>query len=174
MDRDVRVLLSEEELNDIVVRLGKQISKDYEGKDLIVVGILKGASVFMSDLIRKIDKHIEIDYMVVSSYGNSTESSGVVKILKDLSVPIEGKHLLIVEDIVDSGLTLSYLTKNLKTRNPESVRICSLLSKPSRRKVDVEIDYLGIDIEDYFVVGYGIDFAEKYRNLPYLGVYTGE
>ncbi len=174
MDRDVRVLLSEEEVNDIVVRLGKQITEDYQGKDLIVVGILKGASVFMSDLIRKIDKHIEIDYMVVSSYGHSTESSGVVKILKDLSVPIENKHLLIVEDIVDTGLTLSYLTKNLMTRNPESVKICSLLNKPSRRKTDVYIDYLGIDIEDHFVVGYGIDFAEKYRNLPYLGIYTGE
>ncbi len=174
MDKGVKILISEDEIKDIVTRLGKQITEDYKDKKLIVVGILKGSSIFMSDLIRKIDKHIEIDYMVVSSYGLSTETSGVVKILKDMSVPLEGKHLLIVEDIVDTGLTLSYLTKMLSTRNPESVKICSLLNKPSRRKSDVTIDYLGTDVEDKFVVGYGIDYAEKYRNLPYVGEYIGE
>ncbi len=174
MDKDVRKLISEQEIDEIVTRLGKQITEDYKGKDLMVVCILKGASMFMSDLVRKINMHIETDYMVVSSYGMSTETSGVVKILKDLSLPIEGKHVLIVEDLIDTGLTLSYLTEILQTRKPGSIKVCTLLNKPARRKVDLKVDYSGRDIEDAFIVGYGIDFAEKYRNLPYIGIYEGQ
>lgn len=171
MAENIKVLMSKEEIGDIVTNLGAKIAKDYSGKKLLVVGILKGASVFMSDLIRKIDIPLEIDFMDVSSYGSSTKSSGVVRILKDLEDDIAGKNILIVEDIVDTGLTLSYLTKLLNSRAPESIKICSLLSKPSRREIEIDIDYIGKDIEDFFVVGYGIDYAEKYRNLPYVGIY---
>src|SRR5690554_572552 len=163
------ILFSEDKIQKKVQELGNQISNDYNKDDeVVVVGILKGANVFMSDLIRKIDIPIYIDFMAVSSYGCSTESSGVVRILKDLDLEIEGKHILIVEDIIDTGLTLKYLTDNLKTRNIKSLKICTLLDKPKRRKCDLNIDYRGFEIPDKFIVGYGIDFAEKYRNLPYI------
>ena len=164
------VMLSEEEIKAKVAELGKKIEKDFEGQNLLVVGILKGASVFVSDLIRSINLDVNIDFMSVSSYGNSTESSGSVKILKDLDVDIKGKNVLIVEDIIDSGLTLSNLTRELKVREPKDLKICTLLDKPQRRKVDIPVDYVGFVIEDKFIVGYGIDYAEKYRNLPYIGI----
>lgn len=171
MKNDIeKILLSEQDLADISDRIGAQITKDYDGKEILVVGVLKGSSLFMSDLIRKIDLPLQIDYMVVSSYGTSTESSGVVQIVKDLQHSIADKHILIVEDIVDSGLTLAYLQKILKGRGPASVKICTLLDKPARRKKNVKIDYVGTDVPDEFIVGYGIDYAEYYRNLPYVGV----
>lgn len=163
-------MITEEQLSQKVEELAKQIEKDYEGQSLLVVGILKGASVFVSDLIRKIDLDVNIDFMSVSSYGNGTESSGTVKILKDLDVDIEGQNVLIVEDIIDSGLTLSNLVAALQTRNPKSLKICTLLDKPQRRTANIYVDYIGFVIEDKFIVGYGIDWAEKYRNLPYIGV----
>ncbi len=165
-----RKMITEEQLAQKVEELAKQIEKDYEGQSLLVVGILKGASVFVSDLIRKINLDVNIDFMSVSSYGNGTESSGTVKILKDLDVDIEGKNVLIVEDIIDSGLTLSNLVAALQTRSPKSLKICTLLDKPQRRTADIPVDYVGFVIEDKFIVGYGIDWAEKYRNLPYIGV----
>lgn len=164
------VMLSEDQIKVKVYELAKQIERDFKGEELLVVGILKGASVFVSDLIRCIDLDVNIDFMSVSSYGNSTESSGTVKILKDLDVDIEGKNVLIVEDIIDSGLTLSNLVAALQTRNPKSLKLCTLLDKPERRKVDIKVDYIGFVIEDKFIVGYGIDYAEKYRNLPYIGI----
>lgn len=169
MINDVKdVMFSEEQLAVKVKELGEQISADYEGKDVLVIGILKGANVFMSDLIRKIDIPIQLDFMAVSSYGASTESSGVVKINKDLDYSIEGKNVLIIEDIIDTGLTLHYLQENLLSRGPESLKICTLLDKPERRKAPIEVHYKGFDIPDEFIVGYGIDYAEKYRNLPYV------
>ena len=171
MKNDVeKILLTEEDLCQISDRIGKQITQDYAGKEILVVGILKGSSLFMSDLIRKIDLPLQIDYMVVSSYGSSTESSGVVRIVKDLQHSIEDKHILIIEDIVDSGLTLAYIKEILKGRGPASVKICTLLDKPARRKKDVKIDYVGTEVPDEFIVGYGIDYAEYYRNLPYVGI----
>lgn len=164
------IILDLDGINAVCERLGQQISTDYWDKDLLVVGILKGASIFMSDLVRKIDNPVQLDFMAVSSYGLSTESSGVVKILKDLDVSVEGRHVLIVEDIVDTGLTLKYLTENLKSRKAKSVRICTLLDKPARRKVDIAIDYCGLEVPDAFIVGYGIDYAERYRNLPYVAI----
>lgn len=164
------VLLSEEQISQKVKEIATQIEKDFKGEELLVVGILKGASVFVSDLIRKINLDVNIDFMSVSSYGNSTESSGVVKIIKDLDVNIEGKNVLVVEDIIDSGLTLSKLVEVLQTRNPKSLKLCTLLDKPERRKVNIPVDYVGFVIEDKFIVGYGIDWAEKYRNLPYIGI----
>lgn len=165
-----KILFSPEQLEERISVLGQQITKDYEGKDLLVVGILKGSNIFTSDLVRKIDLPLKMDFMVVSSYGNATQSTGVVKIVKDLEKSIEDRHVLIVEDIVDSGLTLKYLKEILLTRGPKSVKICSLLDKPSRRKEIVQIDYLGFQVPDEFIVGYGIDYAERYRNLPYVGV----
>ncbi|EQE61969.1 hypoxanthine phosphoribosyltransferase [Clostridioides difficile DA00215] len=162
--------MTEEQIKEKVYELGKKIEEDFKGEDLLVVGILKGASVFVSDLIRCIDLDVNIDFMSVTSYGNSTESSGTVKILKDLDVDIEGKNVLIVEDIIDSGLTLSNLVAALKTRNPKSLKLCTLLDKPQRRKANIPVDYVGFVIEDKFIVGYGIDYAEKYRNLPYIGI----
>ena len=166
----IKQMLSEEQIAKKVVELAKRIEKDFEGEELLVVGILKGASIFVSDLIRKINLDVNIDFMSVSSYGNGTQSSGIVKILKDLDVNIEGKNVLIVEDIIDSGLTLSNLVETLKTRNPKSLKLCTLLDKPQRRVVDIHVDYVGFVIEDKFIVGYGIDWGEKYRNLPYIGV----
>ncbi|MGX9757434.1 hypoxanthine phosphoribosyltransferase [Clostridioides difficile] len=163
-------MLTEEQIKAKVYELGKKIEEDFKDEDLLVVGILKGASVFVSDLIRCIDLDVNIDFMSVTSYGNSTESSGTVKILKDLDVDIEGKNVLIVEDIIDSGLTLSNLVAALKTRNPKSLKLCTLLDKPQRRKANIPVDYVGFVIEDKFIVGYGIDYAEKYRNLPYIGI----
>jgi len=165
------VLYSQKQIAVKVRELAERIEKDYRHlQDILVVGVLKGASVFMSDLIREIELSLTIDFIAVSSYGVSTESSGVVRILKDLDEDIEGKHVLIVEDIVDTGLTLQYLTDILKRRKAASLKICTLLDKPSRRKCDLSIDYVGYEIPDRFVVGYGIDYAEKYRNLPYIAI----
>ncbi|NLK22300.1 MAG: hypoxanthine phosphoribosyltransferase [Epulopiscium sp.] len=175
MKNDIKkILFTEEELAKRVQELGEIISKDYEGEEITVIGILKGSNIFMGDLIRKIDIPVYIDFMVVSSYGQSTESSGVVRVLKDLEQDIEGKNILIVEDVIDTGLTLNYLKENLLRRNPKSLRICSLLDKPARRKVDLFIDYIGFEIPDEFIVGYGIDYAEKYRSLPYVAVLKNE
>ena len=163
------VLYSQEQIAEKVTELAEHIEKDYRHlEDILVVGVLKGANIFMSDLIREIKLPLAIDFIAVSSYGASTESSGVVRILKDLDVTIEGKHVLIVEDIVDTGLTLQYLTDILRRRKAASLKICTLLDKPSRRKCDLTIDYVGYEIPDRFIVGYGIDYAEKYRNLPYI------
>jgi hypoxanthine phosphoribosyltransferase len=169
-----KVLISENELAVRIEEMGKAMTKDYKGKDLFVVGVLKGANIFMSDLIRKIDLPMHMDFMAVSSYGMSTESSGTVRILKDLDFSIEGKDVLIVEDIIDSGLTLKYLTRILMERKPASLKICTLLDKPERRKADLIVDYIGFKIPDAFIVGYGIDFAESYRNLPYVAVLKEE
>ena len=163
-------MLSQEEIEKKVVELAGKIKKDYEGQDILLVGILKGASVFVADLMRKIDLNVNIDFMSVSSYGSGTESSGTVKILKDLDVDIEGKNVLIVEDIIDSGATLRNLYDTLMTRNPKSLKLCTLLDKPERRKVHIDVDYVGFTIEDKFIVGYGIDYDEKYRNLPYIAM----
>ena len=165
-----KVLVTKEQIETRIAEMGAQITKDYEGKKLIVVGILKGAIVFYSDLARHINMPMTFDFLSVSSYGNSTVSSGEIKFLKDLDQPVEGYDILIVEDIIDSGRTLSYLRKNLEARNPNSVAVCCLLDKKERREVDVEVDYVGFDIPDEFVVGYGLDFAGQYRNLPYIGV----
>ena len=169
-----KVLVTKEQIEARIAEMGAQITKDYEGKKLIVVGILKGAIVFYSDLARHIDMPMTFDFLSVSSYGNSTVSSGEIKFLKDLDQPVEGYDILIVEDIIDSGRTLSYLRKNLEARNPNSVRVCCLLDKKERREVEVEVNYVGFDIPDEFVVGYGLDFAGQYRNLPYIGVLAPE
>lgn len=175
MQQDIqKILFTEEALNQRIEVLGKQITADYKDKPLTVVGILKGSNIFTSDLVRKIDLPLKMDFMAVSSYGNATESTGVVKIMKDLDRGIEGENILIVEDIVDSGLTLKYLKDILLTRNPASVKICTLLDKPLRRKEKVAVDYLGFEVPDEFIVGYGIDYAERYRNLPYVGVLKRE
>ncbi len=165
-----KVLLDEEQISEICRSLGKKITEDYKGKDLIAVGILKGCVVFFSDLIRNIDLDCSIDFMVVSSYGNATESTGMVQILKDLSIDIKGKNILVVEDIVDSGVTLYNVKNVFLKRGAAEVKICTFLDKPARRKADICVDYVGATIPDEFVVGYGLDYAEKYRNLPYLGV----
>ena len=164
------VMLSQEEIENKVTELAKQIEKDYEGQDLLLVGILKGASVFVADLMRKINLNVNIDFMSVSSYGSGTVSSGTVKILKDLDVDIKDKNVLIVEDIIDSCITLRNLYDTLMTREPRSLKLCTLLNKPARKKVDVNVDYVGFVIEDKFIVGYGIDYDEKYRNLPYIAI----
>lgn len=175
MHKDVKeILLSEEKIRVKVKELGQKISEDYEGKDLLVVCILKGAVSFMADLIREISIPLDIDFMAVSSYGASTKSSGVVRIMNDLEQSIEGRHLLIVEDIIDTGLTLNYLLENLRSRGPASVKVCTFLDKPSRRKVELVPDYNGYQIPDEFVIGYGLDFTEKYRNLPYIGILKPE
>lgn len=161
-------LISQKEIEAKVVELAKKIEKDYENKELLVVGVLKGAFVFVSDLVRNINLDLSLDFMAVSSYGMSTQSSGVVKINKDIEMDITGKNVIIVEDIIDTGLTLKYIKEYLSGKNAKSVRICTLLDKPSRRKCDVEVDYIGFEIEDLFIVGYGIDCKEKYRNLPYI------
>ncbi|MEG0297135.1 hypoxanthine phosphoribosyltransferase [Clostridium sp.] len=175
MEKDIKkVLFSEDKVMETVKEMAKNISRDYEGKNLLVVGVLKGSVIFTSDLIKNITIPCEIDFMAVSSYGKSSETSGVVRILKDLDHSIEGKDLLIVEDIVDSGVTLSYLLEYLKTRKANSVEIVALLTKPSRRKVELEVKYSGLEVPDEFLVGYGLDFAEKYRNLPYVGILKEE
>ena len=171
MDQDIlKVLITEEELRECVKKLGEQISRDYQGKNLLMVSVLKGSVVFMSDLMRSITIPAQIDFMSVSSYGSGVKTSGVVKIIKDLDQQLEGKDLLIVEDILDSGMTLSYLSQLLRARNPRSIRIATLLDKPDRRKVDIKPDYVGFTIPDEFVVGYGLDYAELYRKLPYVGI----
>ena len=164
------VLISKEEIEKIVSELADQINRDYVGKKLLLVGLLKGCIQFMSDLSRKITLPCEIDFMVASSYGSGTETSGVVKVSKDLSIDIEGYDVLIVEDVVDSGVTLDYIINMIKDRKPASLKLCTLLDKPIRRKKQVHVDYTGYVLPDEFVVGYGLDYAEKYRNLPYIGV----
>lgn len=166
---NIEPYISQAEIEQKIQALGQKIAKDYAGQELICVCILKGSIIFFSDLIRAIDDDIRIDFMRISSYGNDLESSGVVQIIQDLSFDIREKHVLIVEDIVDTGNTLSALLETLRLRNPASIKLCSLLSKPSRRKKDVSIDYLGFTIDDHFVVGYGLDAAEQYRNLPFIG-----
>lgn len=175
MREDIQeVLFSEQTLNERIAELGAQITEHYKGKSLVVIGILKGSNIFTSDLVRKINLPLRMEFMAVSSYGNATASTGVVKILKDLDHDIEGEHILIVEDIVDSGLTLKYLKEILLTRKPASVQICTLLDKPARRKEAITPDYLGFEVPDEFIVGYGIDYAERYRNLPFVGILKRE
>ena len=169
-----KIYFSKEDLANKVAELGRKISEDYAGQEIFAVGILKGAVVFFSDLVRAIDVPVQLDFMIASSYGASTESSGTVKILKDLDYDIEGKHVIIIEDIIDSGLTMNYLMKYFRERKPASVKLCALLSKPSRRKADVQIDYCGAEVPDEFLVGYGLDYAEKYRNLPCIGILKRE
>ena len=168
------ILVTEEEIEEKVKELGKQITEDYKDKDLILVGILKGAVIFMSDLARNIKMPIGMDFMAVSSYGRSSTSTGEVRIIKDLDFSVENKDVLIVEDIIDTGYTLAYLTDNLKKRGAKSVKVCTLLDKPERRKVDVSVDYLGFAIPDEFVVGYGLDYSEMGRNLPYVAALKEE
>ena len=171
MDKDIcKVMFNEVELQGVCKRLGEQITKDYEGKDLLIVGILNGAIVFVTDLMRQIDRQINIDFMSVSSYGSGTTSSGNIHVAKDLNSDIAGRNVLIVEDILDSGNTLYYLRDVLKARKPASIRICTLLDKPERRAKPITADYVGFSIPDAFVVGYGLDYAQKYRNLDYVGV----
>ncbi len=177
MEKDLaKVLITEEEIQRRVKELGQQIARDYEGEIPVMVGILKGAVMFYSDLCRAIPLKLSMDFMAVSSYGNKTKSSGEVEIRKDLSNSIEGKHVIVVEDIIDSGFTLSYLSRVLASRGAKSVKICTLLDKPSRRapSVTLKVDYCGFEVPDEFVVGYGLDFAEIYRNLPYIGVLKPE
>ncbi|AKF93616.1 hypoxanthine phosphoribosyltransferase [Brevibacillus laterosporus] len=175
MNNDIKeIMLSKEEIDQKVKELGKILADEYRDKNPLVICILKGAVVFMADLLREMDIKCEMDFMAVSSYGNSTESSGVVRILKDLDTTVQNRHVLIVEDIMDSGLTLSHLVELLKQRHAASVKVVTLLNKPERRKVDISPDYSGFTIPDEFVVGYGLDYAETYRNLPYIGVLKPE
>ena len=180
MQNDIKeVLISEEQLQEKARELGDTLTRDYEGKYPLAIGVLKGAMPFMGDLMKRFDGYVEMDFMDVSSYGNATVSSGEVKIVKDLNASVEGRDLLIIEDIIDSGLTLSYLVDLFKYRKANSIKIVTLLDKPTGRKVDLKADYIGFEVPDAFVVGYGLDYAEKYRNLPYIGilkpaVYSGE
>ncbi len=175
MKNDIKnVLLTEEQIKEINQKLGKQISEDYVGKKILLVSILKGAVVFMSDVMREITLPCRIDFMVVSSYGKGAKTSGVVKIVKDLDINLEGYDVIIIEDILDTGLTLSYIVDILKGRNPNSVKICAFLDKPERRIADIKADYVGATVPDEFVVGYGLDYDEKYRNLPFVGVLKPE
>lgn len=173
-DDILKVLITAEEIDNIVSEIAAEINKDYKGKKLLLVGLLKGSIVFMSDLMRKINLPCEIDFMVASSYGNSTKSSGNVKIIKDLSVDISGYDVLVVEDVIDSGSTLSCIMNLLKSRSPESLKLCALFDKPDKRVKEVDVDYIGTRLPDEFVVGYGLDYAEKYRNLPNLCVLRPE
>jgi hypoxanthine phosphoribosyltransferase len=175
MHKDIeRVLLSEKEIEDIVNTLAKQIEKDYNDKDFIMIGLLKGSVAFMVDLMKNINLDFSIDFIAASSYGNGTESSGRVNVQKDVSISVEGKDILIVEDIIDSGNTLAFITKYLLAKGAKSVKLCTLLDKPDRRTANIAVDYSGATIPDAFVVGYGLDFAEKYRNLPYIGILKPE
>jgi hypoxanthine phosphoribosyltransferase len=168
------ILIDEQTLRGRIAELGEEISADYQGRAPLLVGVLKGAVFFMSDLMRALTVPCEIDFMAISSYGASTDTSGVVRILKDLDLNIEGRDVLVVEDIIDSGLTLNYLVGNLESRSPASLEICALLTKPERREIDVPVRYVGFEIPNKFVIGYGLDFAERYRNLPYVGVLDDE
>lgn len=170
MSERVKVLIDEKAVDEKIAELGRIISEDYAGKEVHLICVLKGGVFFMCELAKRITVPVSMDFMSVSSYGNDTKSSGVVKIVKDLDDPIEGKDVLVVEDIVDSGRTLSYLLENLKNRNPKSLRLCTMLDKPERRVRDVHVDYTAFQIPDEFVVGYGLDYAQRYRNLPYIGV----
>jgi hypoxanthine phosphoribosyltransferase len=168
------ILIDSDALRARIAELGEEISAAYEGKDLLLIGVLKGAVFFMADLMRHLTVPCEVDFMAISSYGAATDSSGVVRILKDLDINIEGRNVLVVEDIIDSGLTLSYLMRNLESREPASLEICALLTKPERREIDVPVRWIGFEIPNRFVIGYGLDFAERYRNLPYVGVLSDE
>ena len=168
------ILVQADDLSHRVRALGEEITRDYEGKELLLICVLKGAVFFLSDLMRHIEVPCEVDFMAVASYGSSTQSSGVVRILKDLDAPIEGRDVLIVEDIVDSGLTLSYLLRSLSARNPASLEVCALLTKPARREVELPAKYIGFEIPDRFAIGYGLDHAERYRNLPYIATLREE
>lgn len=170
MAEHVKVLLSEKEVDDRIQAIGEQISRDYAGKQVHLICVLKGGSFFLCELAKRITVPVSLDFMSVSSYGSETKSSGVVKIIKDLDEPIKGKDVLVIEDIVDSGRTLSYLMEMLKDRGPASLKLCTLLDKPDRRVIDVPVDYTGFEIPDEFVVGYGLDYDQRYRNLPYIGV----
>lgn len=170
MAEHIKVLLTEKEVDDRIKAIGEQISKDYAGKQVHLVCVLKGGSFFMCELAKRISVPVSLDFMSVSSYGSETKSSGVVKIVKDLDEPLKDKDVLVIEDIVDSGRTLSYLLEMLRDRGPRSLRLCTLLDKPDRRVIDVDVDYTGFQIPDEFVVGYGLDYDQKYRNLPYIGV----
>ncbi len=175
MNNDIKeILIEENELQLKVAELGAKITKDYKDKNLLLICVLKGAAIFVSDLMREIQLPLDIDFMAISSYGSNTKSSGVVRILKDLNTGIEGKDVIIVEDIIDSGLTLSYLVENLRSRGPASVEICTILDKPNRRNNNLEIKYKGFQVPDEFVVGYGLDYDEKYRNLPYIAILKEE
>jgi hypoxanthine phosphoribosyltransferase len=168
------ILIERDALQERVAELGREVSEDYANRDLLLIGVLKGAVFFMADLMRNVTVPCEVDFMAISSYGASTDSSGVVRILKDLDINIEGRDVLVVEDIIDSGLTLSYLMRNLEARGPASLEVCALLTKPDRREMDVPVRYIGFEIPDRFVIGYGLDFAERYRNLPYVAVLSEE
>ena len=170
MAEHVKVLLSEKEVDDRIQAIGEQISRDYAGKQVHLICVLKGGSFFLCELAKRITVPVSLDFMSVSSYGSETKSSGVVKIIKYLDEPIKGKDVLVIEDIVDSGRTLSYLMEMLKDRGPASLKLCTLLDKPDRRVIDVPVDYTGFEIPDEFVVGYGLDYDQRYRNLPYIGV----
>jgi len=175
MKHDIeKMLISEEEINAKIIELGHQLTEEYDGRFPLAIGVLKGATPFMTDLMKRIDTYLEIDFMDVSSYGRSTVSSGEVKILKDLNTPVEGRDILIIEDIIDSGLTLNYLVDLFRYRKAKSIKIVTLLDKPTGRKANIEADYVGFIVPDEFVVGYGLDYAEKYRNLPYIGILKPE
>jgi hypoxanthine phosphoribosyltransferase len=167
------ILVQADELQHRIREMAAEVSRDYKGRDLLLIGVLTGPVFFLADLMRHLDVPCEVDFMAVSSYGSSTDSSGVVRILKDLDAPLEGRNVLIVEDIVDSGLTLQYLMRTLEARNPASIEVCALLTKPERRKVDTPARYVGFEIPDKFAIGYGLDYAERYRNLPYVATLTG-
>ena len=169
-----RILITEAQLAERVREMGKEITRDYEGEQIVMISVLRGAAIFMADLVREIDLNVEMDYMAISSYGNGVKSSGVVRILKDLSSHIEGRHVVIAEDILDSGLTLTYLLKNLASRNPASLTVATLLRKKTKVQADVDCAYVGFECPDQFIVGYGLDYAERYRNLPYIGVLKPE
>jgi hypoxanthine phosphoribosyltransferase len=168
------ILIEPEALRARVAELGEEISDHYTGRDLLLIGVLKGAVFFMADLMRHLTVPCEVDFMAISSYGASTDSSGVVRILKDLDINIEGRNVLVVEDIIDSGLTLSYLIRNLESREPATLEVCALLTKPERREIEVPVRWIGFEIPNRFVIGYGLDFAERYRNLPYVGVLSDD
>jgi hypoxanthine phosphoribosyltransferase len=175
LDRAVgEVLIDAEALHARIAELGEEISSHYGGQDLLLIGVLKGAVFFMADLMRHLTVPCEVDFMAISSYGAQTDSSGVVRILKDLDINIEGRNVLVVEDIIDSGLTLSYLMRNLESREPASLEVCALLTKPARREIEVPVRWTGFEIPNRFVIGYGLDFAERYRNLPYVGVLSDD
>jgi hypoxanthine phosphoribosyltransferase len=167
------ILVQADELQHRIREMAAEVSRDYKGRDLLLIGVLKGAVFFLADLMRQLSIPCEVDFMAVSSYGSSTDSSGVVRILKDLDAPLEGRNVLIVEDIVDSGLTLQYLMRTLAARNPASIEVCALLTKPERRKVETPARYVGFEIPDKFAIGYGLDYDERYRNLPYVATLTG-
>ncbi|HEY5560569.1 MAG TPA: hypoxanthine phosphoribosyltransferase [Clostridiaceae bacterium] len=175
MKNDIKeIILEEQEISERIIKLGEEISKDYKGKELVLIGVLKGSVMFMADLAKRINIPCSMDFMAVSSYGSSTKTSGVVRILKDLDFQIEDKDVLIVEDIIDTGITLKFLLENLYARKPRSVEIICLLNKEERRKVQIPVKYIGFNVPDFFLVGFGLDFAEKYRNLPYIGVLKEE